>query len=126
LELIRQFPLRRIKTAAEHVQATNLVLRLWSQPIDRGTSDYLDVLIDLIADYEKRSGFVLDTSDVTAADLVRHRLEEREMSVSALARQIRVPQSNLSQMLSGKRGWSKKAIREISKAFHIRAERFLK
>jgi len=124
-DLIREFPLRRIKTASEHQQATKLLLRLWSLPTDQGTLEYLDVLVDLIVDFEKRSGWVVDTSDVSAADLVRHRLEAREMSVSALARQIGVSQSNLSDMLSGKRGWSKTAIRGISEFFNIRAERFL-
>lgn len=47
------------------------------------------------------------------------------MSVSALARQISVSQSNLSDMLAGKRDWSKAAIRGLSKFFNIRAERFL-
>ena len=37
------------------------------------------------------------------------------MSVSALARAIGVPQSNLSEMLAGKRDWSKTAIRGLSR-----------
>ena len=92
---------------------------------NRGTAEYLDVLVDLIADYEKRAGHVIDTSKVTAADLVRHRIEERGMSISALARLVGVPQSNLSEMLSGKRGWSKNAIRGLSSQLNIRADRFL-
>ena len=47
------------------------------------------------------------------------------MSVSALAREIGVPQSNLSEMLAGKRGWSKTAIRGLVKGLNIRAERLL-
>ena len=125
MELISEFPLRRIKTAADHVRATKMVLRLSVVGSDRGAADYLDVLVDLIADYEKRAGHVIDTSKVTAADLVRHRIEERGMSVSSLARLIGVPQSNLSEMLSGKRDWSKNAIRGLSSHLNIRADRFL-
>jgi antitoxin component HigA of HigAB toxin-antitoxin module len=125
LKLISELPLRRINTVADHGKAKKLVLRLSTQDVDRGTAEYLDVLVDLIADYEKRAGHIIDTSKVTAADLVRHRIEERGMSVSSLARAVGVPQSNLSEMLSGKRDWSKNAIRSLSSHLNIRADRFL-
>jgi antitoxin component HigA of HigAB toxin-antitoxin module len=125
MELIGEFPLRRIKTAAEHAKAKTLALRLSSHKADRGTTEYLDVLIDLVADFEKRSAQAVDLSRLSAADLVRHRIEQRGISVSALARQIGVPQSNLSEMLSGKRDWSKAAIRGLGEHLNIRAERFL-
>jgi HTH-type transcriptional regulator / antitoxin HigA len=125
LSLIAEFPLRRIQSAAEHARAKALVLRLSGPQADRGVAEYLDVLIDLIADHERRSDQVVDTSGVSAAELVRHRIEQRGMSVSALARAIGVPQSNLSEMLAGKRDWSKTAIRGLSRRLNIRAERFL-
>ena len=125
MELIREFPLRRLKTAAKHRRATKLVLRLSTAGSDRGVAEYVDVLVDLIADYERRTGQIVDTSRVSAADLVRHRIEERGLSVNALARLIGLPQSNLSEMLSGKRGWSKSAIRALSAHLNIRADRFL-
>lgn len=126
LEHVRALPLRRLRSAADHSRAKKAYLRLSSERIDSGTRDYLDVLADLIVDYEKRANLAMDASELSPADLVRHRLEERGMSVSAMAREIGVPQSNLSEMLSGKRGWSKTAIREISERFDIRAERLLK
>lgn len=124
LQLVRSFPLRRIKNTAEHAKASKILLRLSISKPDGGTRDYVDVLVDLIADYEKRANLTVDISDVTAADLIRHRLEERGMSVSALAREIGIPQSNLSEMLSGRRDWSKSAIRALSKFFNMRTERF--
>jgi antitoxin component HigA of HigAB toxin-antitoxin module len=124
MELIREFPLRRLRTAAEHRRATKLVVRLSSEGSDRGVAEYVDVLVDLIADYERRAGQIVDTSKVTAADLVRHRIEEKGLSVNALARLVGVPQSNLSEMLSGKRGWSKSAIRGLSTHLNIPADRF--
>src|SRR5271154_5516125 len=96
MELINELPLRRIKTAAAHAKAAKIVLRLSSQKLDRGATEYLDVLIDLIADFEKRAEQRIDSGAVSAADLVRHRIEARGMSVNALARMIGVPQSNLS------------------------------
>lgn len=125
MKLIKELPLRRIKSAREHQKASNLVLRLSTQRPDAGTAAYLDVLIDLIVDYEKRAGWAIDTLKVTAADLVRHRIDERGMSVSELARIVGVSQSNLSDMLNGKRDWSKAAIRGLSSYLGIKAERFL-
>ena len=123
-ELVHSFPLRRLRSSAEHATAKQIYLRL-SGSTDRGTKDYVDVLIDLIADYERRAGLALDNSKVAVGDLVRHRLQERKMSVSTLAKKIEIPQSNLSQMLSGRRDWSKSAIRALSSLLNIRAERFL-
>jgi HTH-type transcriptional regulator/antitoxin HigA len=125
LELIREFPLRRIKSRADHAQAKAMVLRLAGQKPDRGAEEYLDVLVELIADFERRSGWTISSARLSANELVRHRIEERRLSITALAKQIGLPQSNLSEMLAGKRGWSKAAIRALSKLLHIRAERFL-
>jgi antitoxin component HigA of HigAB toxin-antitoxin module len=122
---VRAFPLRRIRNAGEHARAKNIYLRLANAVQDRGTRDYLDVLADLIADYEKRANQTVATSNITIADLVRHRMQERAMSVSALANEIGIAQSNLSEMLNGRRDWSKAAIRALSNLFSIRAERFL-
>lgn len=124
LHLVRAFPLRRITTSTEHAKANKVLRSLWGKQ-DRGTRDYVDVLVDLIVDYEKRAGLAFDTSHVTAADLVRHKIGERGISVSALAKEIGMAQSNLSEMLNGSRGWSKSAIRSLSKLLNIRAERFL-
>jgi antitoxin component HigA of HigAB toxin-antitoxin module len=125
MKLIAEFPLRRLKTAAEHAKAKRIILRLSPHETDRGTSQYLDVLVDLIADFERRSENAVDSSRVSASDLVRHRLDVRGMSVSSLASLIGVPQPNLSEMLNGKRDWSKAAIRALSAHLNIRADRFL-
>lgn len=124
MKLIDEFPLRRITSASDHSAAKQMVLRLSARKATRGAADYLDVLVDLIADYERRSEQAIDARNVGPAELVRHRLSERGMSVSALARLITVPQSNLSEMLSGKRAWSKTAIRGLSERLNIRADRF--
>jgi antitoxin component HigA of HigAB toxin-antitoxin module len=125
MELIAEFPLRRIKTAAEHARAKAIILRMTAQKTDRGASDYLEVLVDLVADFERRSEYGLNSSNISASDLVRHRIAERKMSVNSLAKLIGVPQPNLFEMLNGKRGWSKTAIRGLSTILNIRADRFL-
>lgn len=125
MKRIAELPLRRLKTAAEQARAKRIILRLSSQETDRGATDYLDVLVDLVADFERRSKEAIDSSTLSASDLVRHRMVERGMSVSSLAGLVGVPQPNLSEMLNGKRDWSKTAIRGLSAHLSIRAEWFL-
>ena len=124
LQLVGAFPLRRIRSAAEHAAALKVYLRLSSGRPVKDVRDYLDVLADLIADYEKRTEQSVDTSGLSAAAIVRHRLDERGMSVSELARQAKISQPNLSDMLRGRRGWSKTAIVAIGKLLNIRASVF--
>jgi antitoxin component HigA of HigAB toxin-antitoxin module len=126
MQLIEEFPLRRITSRTSHAKAMKIARRLSNRGGDRGAQDYLDILIDLIVEYEKRAGWSIDTSRVTAADLVRHSIAERGMSISELARVIGVSQSNLSEMLNGRRDWSKAAIRALSSHLNIKVERFLR
>src|SRR6266540_2847870 len=97
-EMVKEFPLRKIRNAAEHRQALAMVARFVGRGIiDEGIVDYLGVLTDLIAEYEKHAGHVIDTSKVTAAEVIRHLIAENDLTVSGLAREIGIGQSNLSE-----------------------------
>ena len=93
---------------------------------DSATTAYVEALVTLVSDYERQAGYTLDTSYVTAADMVLHLLEERGMSVNAFSKEVGVAQSALSAMLNGKRGWSKSAIVKICKYFRLNPALFLK
>ena len=132
LNLVRAFPLRRLQSDEQHDQAIEVVRRV-SRPsralggqesLDPGASDYLDVLIDLIGDYEKRAGYQIDTSGVTAADIVRHRLEDRDIPVDALARDAGVPAGELAAMLDGTRDWSPAAAEGVIRVLSINPDLF--
>jgi len=107
-----------------HEQA-NRVLRSLSGERGAAVDDYKTVLVSLIERYERDAGLRLDTSKVTAADVVRHLLEERSMSVNALSKEIGVAQSALSDMLSCKRDWSKSAMIAIADYFSLEPGLFL-
>lgn len=128
LELVRAFPLRRLTTQEAYEEAKRVILRLSrDEEMDRaGTLDYVDVLVDLVADFEQRAGYTLETGDVTAADVVRHLLAERGQGVNALAGELGIPQSNLSDMLNGRRDWSKSMIVKLRDHFGLSADLFLK
>jgi plasmid maintenance system antidote protein VapI len=84
------------------------------------------VLASLIAEYERSANLRLDTSKVTAAEIVTHLLDEHAMSVNALAKVLHIPQSSLSEMLSGRRDWSKQAIIRLSAHFGLQPGLFLR
>ncbi len=88
--------------------------------------DYKTVLASLIADYERSANLRLDTSNVTAAEVVVHLLAERNLSVNALAKVLDTSQSSLSDMLNGRRDWSKSVIVRISAYFGLQSELFLR
>jgi antitoxin component HigA of HigAB toxin-antitoxin module len=125
-QLVSEFPLRKIQEENSYEQAMKMIhLFAVKKRMDSGTQEYFDVLIDLIADYEKRAGHALDTSHVTPADVVKHLATENGYSLSALATAIGIGQSNLSEMLSGKREWSKAAIKGLWNRFRIDPMLFL-
>jgi antitoxin component HigA of HigAB toxin-antitoxin module len=101
---------------------------LRSIPGKRGPAarDYKAVLASLIADYERSANLRLDTSKVTPAEIVQHLREERGMSVSALAKALSISQSSLSDMLNGRRDWSKQAIIRVSNYFGLQPALFLR
>jgi antitoxin component HigA of HigAB toxin-antitoxin module len=91
---------------------------------DSGVLDYLEVLAGLIDQYEHEAHLKVDTSQTSPAGVVRHLMEANALTISALARQIGIGQSNLSEMLSGRRDFSKRAIAAIRDRFGLSPEIF--
>ena len=125
MALVRDFPLRPIRDKAAHQEAKRVLRRLRGER-ESAARDYKAVLASLIADYERDAGQRLDTSKMTAADIVRHLLAEREMSVNALAKELEISQSALSDMLNGKRDWSKSVIVRVADFFGLQRGLFLR
>ena len=88
--------------------------------------DYKSVLVSLIVEYERSANLRIDTSNVTAAQVIQHLRDERGMTVTALAKAIGISQSSLSEMLNGRRDWSKQAIIRLCDFFGLRPDLFLR
>jgi HTH-type transcriptional regulator/antitoxin HigA len=125
MELVLAFPLRPIRTGASHRRALS-VLRDLNGRRGAAARDYKTVLASLILEFERSAHLQLDTSKVTAAEIVLHLLEQRDMSVNALAKTLGISQSSLSDMLNGRRGWSKPAIIRLSEYFGLQPGLFLR
>ena len=127
LHLVRRFPLRRLKNRQEHAEAVKVLRRVsLAHQGDRnsGILDYLDVLADLIDQFERTARLKADTSRTSPAGIVRHLMAANGLTVTELARQIGIGQSNLSEMLGGRRDFSKRAISGLRHRFGLNPEVF--
>jgi HTH-type transcriptional regulator/antitoxin HigA len=125
LALVREFPLRPIRGDETH-QKAKATLRGLIGKKGRAVADYKAVLVTLVAQYEREAGHRVATGDVSAADVVRHLLGERNMPVTALATELEISKSTLSEMLGGKRAWSKAVIVKVSNYFALQPGLFLR
>jgi antitoxin component HigA of HigAB toxin-antitoxin module len=117
-------PLRPIGSVDEHQRAKQ-ALRSLAGDKREVAAKFKKVLIGIIEAYEREAGLQIDTSGVSPADIVRHLLAERKMSVNAFARARGISQSALSDMLNGKRDWSKSAIVAVADFFGLDRGMFL-
>ena len=124
LELVKAFPLRPLRSAEAHQQGKR-VLRSLAGERGGAVADYKAVLVSLIVEFERNAGYRVDTS-LDAADIVRHLLAERSMSVNAFAKEVKLSQSALNDMLNGRRDWSKAAIVNIAGYFGLQPGVFLR
>ncbi|HBO46258.1 MAG TPA: transcriptional regulator [Planctomycetaceae bacterium] len=117
LELVRAFPLASIKSD-DHLDAAQEVIDrlLAKNRLDHGEETYLDALSDLVAAYEDAHHAIAPASD---ADMLRHLMEARGVKQSELHRDTHIAKSTISEVLSGKRPFSRPMIRALADYFKI-------
>src|ERR1700674_3966003 len=86
LNLVRTFPLRPIRDAAEYEQAGKILNRLLGRPdgkLAAGERDYLDALVVLAEDYDrKHSRFV--PASLPPGEALKYLAEQAQMGPTAL------------------------------------------
>jgi HTH-type transcriptional regulator/antitoxin HigA len=125
MELVRQFPLRPIRTKREYVAAAKVMDSLAIRGeggLDQDELDYLDVLTNLVEVYDEQHCPEVDEG--TPLDRLRILLEHAGMSTADLGRLL--GSSGLaSQIMLGRRQLSKSHIRILSRHFKLDANYFL-
>jgi HTH-type transcriptional regulator/antitoxin HigA len=117
--LIREFPLRPIRSEAELDRAIAMLDRLIDQDsLDPAADDYLDVLSDLVEKYEEKH-HPIDTSDLTDGDMLAHLIEARDVSQVEVSRQTGIAESTISEVLKGKRQLTRAQIDKLAAYFHV-------
>jgi HTH-type transcriptional regulator/antitoxin HigA len=117
LELVRDFPLASIKSESHLDAAQQIMDRLLALgKRDVGEETYLDALSDLVAAYEDVHHAIEPASD---ADMLSHLLQARDISPIQLSRDTGLPKSTISEVLSGKKAFSRQMIRKLAEYFHV-------
>jgi HTH-type transcriptional regulator/antitoxin HigA len=118
LELIQRFPLRPIRTENELDRAIAIVDELTDrEDLDDEEKDYLDVLSDLMERYEAKEHPMESVSD---AVILAHLIEAKGTTQSKLAREAKIAESTISEILKGKRTLNRSQIGRLAHYFGIR------
>lgn len=117
LELVLAFPLASIKSDEHLEEAQQIMDRLLAQGnLDDGEELYLDALSDLVAAYEDEHCAIEPASD---ADLLRHLMETKGITQTQLHRDTGIAKSTISEILAGKKPFSRQMIRVLAECFHV-------
>lgn len=117
LELIRRFPLRRLQSEADLDAAIVVINELIDQDaLAPPEDDYLDILSDLVEEYEDEHHPIDPVDD---ADMLRFLIENRRITQSQLARDVRIAESTISEVLAGKRKLNRTQIGKLAAFFKV-------
>ncbi len=123
-ELIKEFPLVPLRDKSHFDTSVKLMKRLAYRrsELSKGESDYLAVLADLIAQYERRLPPLAD--QLSPQEALAYLMEQNSLTQSDLV-QFVGHKSNLSAFLNGHRGLSKQAACRIAEYFRVSPALFL-
>jgi HTH-type transcriptional regulator/antitoxin HigA len=121
LALIREFPLRPLRSEEELDAAIAMTHKLIDQKVggkglDEQEFDYLDILSDLIHAYEAKTNPLPDMDPVRA---LRHLLEENGITQAQLAEETGLAVTTISEILNGRRNISPKARKALAERFRV-------
>ena len=123
LDLIRQFPLRPLRTDGDLDAAIAVIDGLLDLPVLKAAEqDYLDVLSDLVETYETE---MIPMQPVGDADLLRFLIEQKGVTQASVADGSAISESTISEVLAGKRKLNRAQIAKLSRFFHVEPGVFL-
>jgi|LakMenEpi03Aug12_release.lakeMendotaPanAssembly.Ray.scaffolds.fasta_scaffold796635_1 HTH-type transcriptional regulator/antitoxin HigA len=119
LQLVISFPLASIESD-EHLEAASQVIDglLAQNRLDHGAEVYLEALSDLVATYEEKNCAIPPASD---AEMLAHLLEMKGVTQAEVSREAKLPKSSLSEVLAGKKPFSRQMIRALAEYFKVDA-----
>jgi HTH-type transcriptional regulator / antitoxin HigA len=116
-ELVRQFPLRPLRTSRDLTAATKMVDSL----VDRGRlkrdeQDYLDVLTDIVERHEREHHRIARVGD---HEMLRHLIEAKRVTQSHVAKATGISESTISSVLAGRRKLNRRHIGKLCRFFGV-------
>ena len=117
MDLELDFPLASIKSDEHLAEAQRVMDGLLARgTLDAGEETYLDALSDLVGSYEDEQHAIEPASD---ADMLRHLMEARGVTQVQLSHDTGLPKSSVSEVLAGKKTFSRQMIRKLAEYFHV-------
>ena len=117
LKLVQELPLVSIKSEKQLDAAQAMIDRLTGKKkLDGGEQAYLDALSDLVVVYEDQNHQIPVASD---ADLLRHLMEAKGMTQIQLHNDTGLAKSGISEILAGKKPFSKSMMGTLADYFHV-------
>jgi HTH-type transcriptional regulator / antitoxin HigA len=121
-DLVRQFPLRPIRSDRELDEAVKVIDSLLSQPsLLPEEEDYLDVLGDLVEQYESGTHPIAPFSD---AVMLSHLIEAKGITQTEISESTGIAVSTISEILGGKRSLNRSHIGKLARYFKVSPQVF--
>jgi HTH-type transcriptional regulator/antitoxin HigA len=117
LEQVTAFPLASIKSDKHLALAQKVMDRLLAKgKLDVGEVTYLDVLSELVGAYEDEQHPIGPASD---AEMLQHLMNAKAITQAQLCRDTGLAKSSISEVLAGKKQFSRQMIRKLSDYFRV-------
>ena len=124
LDLVRECPLRVIRSESEYGQAIAMLDRL-SDLGNARTADETEYLLSLTVFVKKYEDEHHPMPPVSGVDMLRYLLETHNVTQSTLATATGLAVSTISEVLAGKRKLGLKHIAELARFFSVKQAVFL-
>lgn len=122
--LMKEFPLREIKTKRDDAAATEILDRLVNdQHEDPGEDAYVSALLDLMESYEAKNAPAEDERSGLAA--LSYLVEEHNIRQAELADLLDISQAAVSMILRGDRQITADHARKLGKRFGMQPGTFI-
>jgi len=117
LELVIAFPLASVRSENHLEEAQKVIDQLLAKgKLNYGEEMYLDALSDLVASYEDEHHSIPPVSD---ADMLLHLMDAKGVNQAQLSREAGVAKSTVSEILAGKKDFTRKIIRKLADYFSV-------
>jgi antitoxin component HigA of HigAB toxin-antitoxin module len=113
---------RPVKSKAAHAQALGLINALLGYELSRDQTDYLEALTLFVHEYEQQ---FVSAPERNPVELLKHLLEENDLTTKDLAQLLDVDQSLASRLLSGTRKITPERARRLGEHFGVRPGLFI-
>jgi HTH-type transcriptional regulator / antitoxin HigA len=123
LDLVLRFPLRPIRSDKELDEAVRMVDSLLDRKnLAPEEEDYLEVLGDLIEQYESEAHPIAPVSD---KEMLRHLIEAKGVAQTEVCKATRIADSTISEVLKGKRSLNRGHIGKLARYFKVSPDVFV-